>query len=81
MRARVDEIEALLQLPLLPDRMKRANRLIVATAREAPDGRIANLAMRLMSVVHESKGREEMRGGVQAALARLRNALEETEPR
>ncbi|HEU4923931.1 MAG TPA: hypothetical protein VFT23_12755 [Burkholderiales bacterium] len=77
LRARVDEIEALLRPPLLSDQVECANRLIVRTARQAPDGRIANLAMRLMNVVQESKGNEELPGGVQVALARLRTAVEE----
>ena len=46
-------------------------------ARQAPDGRIANPAMRLMNVVQGSKGTEELAGGVQVALARLRTAVEE----
>ena len=71
------QIEALLRPPLLPEQVERANRLIVTTARQAPDGRVANLAMRLMSVVQESKGSDEPSAGLQAALVRLRSAAEE----
>jgi hypothetical protein len=77
LRERVAQIEALLRPPLLPDQVERANRLIVTMARQAPDGRVANLAMRLMSVVQESKGRDEPSAGLQAALVRLRTAAEE----
>jgi hypothetical protein len=77
LRSRVAEIEALLRAPLITDQVERANRLIVATARQAPDGRVANLAMRLMSVLQESKGRDEPSTSVQAALVRLRTALED----
>ena len=76
-RSRVAEIEALLRPPLLPGQVERANRLIVTTARQAPDGRVANLAMRLMSVVQESNGAEEPSADLRAALVRLRTAVEE----
>lgn len=53
------------------------NALAVAIARRARDGRVANLAMQLVSAVHEaSRDREEARR-VDVALARLRTALEE----
>jgi hypothetical protein len=81
LRSRVAQIEALLRAPLIPDQVERANRLIVTTARQAPDGRVANLAMRLMSIVQESKGAEEPPAGLRAALLRLRSAVdEETAP-
>ena len=78
LRARVVEIEALLRPPLLPDQVEHANHLIVATAREAPDGPVANLAMQLMSIVHESVGRAEMSAGLRLALERLRTAVGKT---
>jgi hypothetical protein len=77
-RQRVAEIEALLRPPLAPDKLERANRLIISTAREAPDGRVANLAMRLMSVVQESKSSDATSAGLHAALVRLRTAIEES---
>jgi hypothetical protein len=80
LRSRVAQIEALLRPPLLPDQVERANRLIVTTARQAPDGRVANLAMRLMSIVQESKGAEEPPAGLQAALLRLRAAVDGDTP-
>lgn len=78
LRARVVEIEALLRPPLLPDQVEHANHLIVATAREAPDGLVANLAMQLMSIVQESGGRAEMSAGLRLALERLRTAVGKT---
>lgn len=46
-------------------------------ARHAPHGRVANLAMQLMSGFHESRDYEDLPGGYRMALARLRAALEE----
>lgn len=77
-RRRVAEIEALLRPPLLAEQVERANRLIVTTARQAPDGRVANFAMRLMTVVQESKDTDDASTVLQAALARLRTAVEES---
>lgn len=66
------EIERLLRPPLVREQVERANRLAVSIARDAPHGRVANLAMQLMSVVHEP-GRDEAL--VALAVARLRAAL------
>jgi hypothetical protein len=74
------EIEKLLRLPLAPSQVELANRLAVSIARSAPQGRVANLAMQLMSAVHEAasgKGADESRIGL--ALERLRAALQELE--
>ena len=78
MRERVAQIEKLLRPPLHAEQIEWANRLIVTTARQAPDGRVANLAMRLMSVVQGSNGADEPSADLQAALVRLRTAVEET---
>ena len=79
LRATLVELELLLRLPLLVAQVERANRLIVAMARNAPDGRIANLAMRLMSTLHETRADDTARGDSRIAvlLARLRAMLEE----
>jgi hypothetical protein len=72
------EIERLLTVPLVAPQVSRANSLAVALARSAPQGRIANLAMQLVSVVHEAnleQAPEDDR--LKLALARLRAALEE----
>jgi hypothetical protein len=68
----VAELEKLLSAPLLPLQAERASRLLVSIARHAPRGRVANLAMQLMSALHES--RYEV---VEPFLAQLRAAMEE----
>ena len=78
LRARLAEVEELLEPPLLPAQVERAKAGAVWIARHAPQGRIANLAMQLMSALHESGGRDEIPGGFRLALARLRAVFEET---
>jgi hypothetical protein len=78
LRARLAELEDLLQPPLLPAQVERAKMGAVWIARHAPQGRVANLAMQLMSALHESHGLDEIPGGFRMALARLRAAFEET---
>ena len=64
----------------MPVQVARANRLAVQLARTAKDGRIANLAMQLVSALHESSGgMQDLPGGYRMALARLRAALEDAE--
>jgi hypothetical protein len=75
----LDEIESLLRVPLRPLEIERANKLVVSIARAAPQGHIANLAMQLMSALHEARGSERLPDGVPLLLARLRAALEEAE--
>jgi hypothetical protein len=78
LRASLAEIETLLRLPLVPAQVERANRLIVAMARNAPDGRTSNLAMRLMSALHELReGDISGDGLIPVILARLRAALDD----
>lgn len=77
LRARFAEIEQLLTPPLLPAQVERAKAAAVWIARHATQGRIANLAMQLMSSLHETRGAQEIPGGFRLALARLRAALEE----
>jgi len=78
LRARLAEVENLLQPPLLPAQVERAKAGAVWIARHAPHGRVANLAMQLMSALHESQSIDEIPGGFRMALARLRAAFEET---
>jgi hypothetical protein len=78
LRARLAEVENLLQPPLLPAQVERAKAGAVWIARHAPQGRVANLAMQLMSALHESQGGDDVPGGFRMALARLRAAFEET---
>ena len=79
MRARLTEVEGLLAPPLLPTQVERAKAGAVWIARHAPHGRVANLAMQLMSALHETRGTEEIPGGFRMALARLRAALQDIE--
>lgn len=75
LRADLDELEELLRPPLSSAQSERANRLAIAMARSAPDGRISNLAMLLVSAVHDARnGGDE--GKVRLMLARLRSAVE-----
>ena len=78
-RARVTEVEGLLAPPLLPAHVERAKAGAGWIARHAPHGRVANLAMQLMSALHETRGTEEIPGGFRMALARLRAALHDSE--
>jgi hypothetical protein len=77
-RARFAELDKLLTPPLLPAQVERAKAGAVWIARHAPHGRVANLAMQLMSALHETRGTEEIPGGFRMALARLRAALEQS---
>jgi hypothetical protein len=78
--ARMTQIEQLLRPPLVADQVAQANRLAVALARGAPDGQIANLAMQLVSAVHDARAEEPQDAAwLRLALARLRAALEEQE--
>ena len=78
LRARFAEVEALLQPPLIPSQVERAKRAAVWIARHAPQGRVANLAMQLMSALHEPRASDdEAPGGFRLALARLGAALDE----
>jgi hypothetical protein len=78
-RARFTEVDDLLSPPLLPEQIDRAKAGAVWIARHAPHGRIANLAMQLMSALHETRGTEEIPGGFRMALARLRAALQDSQ--
>jgi hypothetical protein len=71
--AQLAEINRLLQPPLVAGQAEQANRLAVALARSAPDGRVANFAMHLISAVHEGDSTR-----VKLALVRLRATLEES---
>jgi hypothetical protein len=75
--ARVAELETLLAPPLLPRQVERAKSVAIWIARHAPHGRVANLAMQLMSALHESHGTDDVPGGYRMAFARLRAAIEQ----
>jgi hypothetical protein len=74
----IAEVGTLLRPPLVREQVERANRLLVSLARNAPHGRVANLAMQLMNVVlaaNEEDKADADRIGV--ALAKLRTAAAE----
>src|SRR4029453_6493237 len=77
LRARFAELEQLLKPPVVPAQLDRAKAAAVWIARHAPHGRVANLAMQLMSALHETRGLDDIPGGFRMALARLRAALDE----
>ena len=80
--AQLAEIERLLSVPLVAPQVKRANTLAVALARSAPQGRIANLAMQLVSVVHDAQSEQTQdTDRFRLALARLREALDSEKTR
>lgn len=73
----VGEVEKVLRPPVLPEQFGKCNRLLVAVARNAPDGRMANTAMRLMTAVQRAHGNGGYDDEVAALVARLRAALDE----
>lgn len=75
----LDEVETLLLRPLVASQVDRANRLALSMARRAPQGKISNFAMQLMSCLHEARGQDHLPEKCAVILARLRAALEETQ--
>jgi len=71
------ELEALLHAPLIAPQTEKANAIAVAIARQAREGRIANLAMQLVSAIYAARDADESEARrVPLALARLRDALD-----
>ena len=79
--ARLKEMEELLQFPGVAGHVVRATQLATSIAREAPHGRIANLAMRVISEAHALRDAalplKPDRTGLNTVLWRLRLALQE----
>jgi hypothetical protein len=73
----LDEVEALLRPPLVAAQLEQANRLALSMARRAPQGRISNFAMQLMSCLHDARGEDTLPEKCSVLLARLRAALED----
>jgi hypothetical protein len=72
------EIEQLLSPPLVAGQVDRANSLAVSLARNAPQGRVANRAMQLISAAYQAREEPAPQfDRVKLALAELRVALEE----
>jgi hypothetical protein len=79
LRAALDEVERLVCLPLVGTQAERANAKLLSIARQAADGGISNLAMRLMSAVHEARDNPRPDGRqIALMLSRLRDALQES---
>ena len=49
--SRLKELEELLTFPSVPGHMEKASELALSLARNAPNGNIANLAMKLLSEI------------------------------
>jgi hypothetical protein len=74
----IAEISQLLRPPLIRQQVERANDLLVSLARNAPHGRVANLAMQLMNaLVAANFENEPDAGSISIALAKLQAAAEE----
>jgi hypothetical protein len=81
MRNALDEVEHLVKLPMVAAQAERANAKLLSIARHSPEGIISNLAMRLMSAVHEARDSPDPDGRqIALMLARLRDALGELHP-
>ena len=74
------ELESLLSPPLIEPHVQKANTIAVGIARHASQGKIANLSMQLVSIVHGAahEGDVDARK-IDVALGRLRAAVEEAE--
>ena len=72
------EVELLVKPPIVAAQAERANAKLLSIARTATEGSIANLAMRLMSAVHDARDSAQPDARqLGVMLARLREALEE----
>lgn len=81
LRGALDEVEQLVKLPMVAAQAERANAKLLSIARHAPNGTISNLAMRLMSAVHEARDNPGPDGRqIALMLARLRDSIGELQP-
>ena len=81
MRGALDEVEQLVKLPMVAAQAERANAKLLSIARQAADGSVSNLAMRLMSAVHEARDNPDPDGRqIGLMLARLRDAIGDLVP-
>ena len=74
----LERMHSLLTPPLVAVQFEEASRLALALARKAQRGVVSNLAMQLMSCMHEARGEDELPENCRMVLARLRAALQET---
>jgi hypothetical protein len=75
------QVEELARSPAVPDHIDRAAKLALSIARNAPTGAISNLAMKLMSAVHDLPREGEPAAiasdSLSECLVRLRTSLQE----
>ena len=71
------ELEAAMESPLVDGHLKMAEGLTMYIARSAPNGRIANLAMHIMSDLVQLRTRPEPGERIRETLSQLRTALRE----
>ena len=76
--ARLAELEELLSNSLPPPQIAKADRLAMAMARNATKGVVANLAMKVMSALHDAGG-DWQSEHLRAALQELHRAVDEHE--
>lgn len=74
----VGEVEKMLRPPVLPEQFEKCNRLLVAVARNAADGRMANTAMRLMTAVQRAHANGGHDDEIPGLVARLHADLDES---
>jgi hypothetical protein len=72
---RLDELETIIQSPGGNGHLEKAEALAMYIARSAPSGRIANLAMQLMSAAAELRLSGQPNGSLEKTLSELRTAL------
>jgi hypothetical protein len=72
---RFSELEAALQSPSVARNLVMAEGLAMYIARSAPNGHVANLAMRVMSELGQLRSTPHPNGSVHKAMSDLRSAL------
>jgi hypothetical protein len=75
---RFRELEKLLTPPLASSQVERAKKVALYIARHSRHGRVANLAMQLISALQGTHATDDIPGGFRMALARLGAALNAT---
>ena len=75
--AKVAEMEELVRPPLLPSQLGRVHGVALSIARNTADDAIADLAIRLLSAVHDARSAGEIADSraIELLVARLRNVI------
>ena len=75
---RLSELEALMRAPVTNGSLELGEGLVMyITARSAPNGQIANLAMQVMSALIQIRGKPGANETLEKTLAQLRTSLSE----